>query len=158
MAERHPLCQRTSAGAPRSLSTLISESVLLCLLSGCAGMQPAANGVANHGPVCGPEAPAADDSDGKPRQIRVNVKPVYVPPIQELLAHYPRLAARKGIGGRVALRLDVEKDGSISAVWVLEHSGGCVFDGAAIDFARRYRFAPSDTPFSTMQEMAFALQ
>ncbi len=54
---------------------------------------------------------------------------------------YPAIAIRKGMNGHVIVQFDVLADGTVANVTVVESSDG-VFNNAAIQAARRFRFRP----------------
>ena len=56
---------------------------------------------------------------------------------------YPAAARRKGIEGFVSLRLEVDPEGMVAKVEVLESEPPGVFERVARRTARRYRFAPA---------------
>ncbi|MDA8231771.1 MAG: energy transducer TonB [Magnetospirillum sp.] len=57
--------------------------------------------------------------------------------------HYPRLARERGWEGVVVLLVEVGTDGAPAAVTVKCGSGHTILDQAAVDAARRWRFAPA---------------
>jgi TonB family protein len=60
----------------------------------------------------------------------------YVPP------EYPQEALRKGIRGDVRVRITVAGDGKVKLATVVSSSPAAVFDQAALDAVRRWRFKP----------------
>lgn len=54
---------------------------------------------------------------------------------------YPRIASERGLEGQVVVRFDVSETGTVSNAVVVESSNR-VFDKAAIDAAKRFRFKP----------------
>ncbi len=76
---------------------------------------------------------------------------------------YPRLAQRQGIEGYVTLRLRIDADGRVEDAVVVTAEPPGVFDDAAIQTARLYRFTPARrgaAPISTTleQTIRFELQ
>ncbi len=60
----------------------------------------------------------------------------YVPP------EYPQGALRKGLRGDVRVRITVAADGKVKSATVVASSPAAVFDQAALDAVRRWRFKP----------------
>lgn len=56
---------------------------------------------------------------------------------------YPREARRRGLEGRVSLRILVAEDGNVAQVEVAESSGEESLDNAAVDAARQWKFTPA---------------
>ncbi len=56
---------------------------------------------------------------------------------------YPRLAQRQGIEGFVTLRLRIDANGAVQDAVVVSAEPPGVFDDAALQTARRYRFTPA---------------
>lgn len=56
---------------------------------------------------------------------------------------YPREAQRRGLSGRVLLRVDVAADGSVSNVDFVQRSGTPELDRAAMNAVRKWHFTPS---------------
>lgn len=69
----------------------------------------------------------------------------YTPPKAEWRAEpfYPPWAAQSGVMGNVILAFDVEADGSVSSVRVLESAPPDVFDQTAIAALKRWRYKPA---------------
>lgn len=59
------------------------------------------------------------------------------------IPRYPRQARRRGMEGRVVLRVTVSADGSPSKITVLESSGYAILDRAAVRTFRDWRFSPA---------------
>ncbi len=57
--------------------------------------------------------------------------------------HYPRLARRRGMEGRVLLAVAVDAHGRVTEVTVLESSGYRLLDRAALEAVRRWTFVPA---------------
>ena len=66
----------------------------------------------------------------------------YVPP------EYPQDALKRAIGGEVRVRITVDADGKVKSAAVVNSSPADVFDRAALDAVRRWRFKPlaADNP------------
>ncbi len=92
----------------------------------------------------------------KPR-FRTNVRPIYVPPVEELVAAYPRQAAREGITGRVVLHITVSPSGDVKDAVVKESQPKRIFDKVARDYVMRYKFEKGEEEFETEQEIVFKL-
>jgi TonB family protein len=60
----------------------------------------------------------------------------YVPP------DYPKDALKRGIGGEVRVRITLAGDGKVKSAQILNSSPADVFDQAALDAVRRWRFKP----------------
>ena len=60
----------------------------------------------------------------------------YVPP------EYPQDALKKGIRGEVRVRITVAADGKVKSATVVQSNPADVFDKAALDAVRRWRFKP----------------
>lgn len=76
---------------------------------------------------------------------------------------YPRLAQRQGIEGFVTLRLRIDANGAVQDAVVVDADPPGVFDEAALQTARRYRFTParrgSEAVATTLQQtIRFELQ
>ena len=56
--------------------------------------------------------------------------------------HYPALARRLGAQGMAKLRAQVELDGSVSSVQVVQSSGHASLDAEALRYFQQCRFAP----------------
>jgi len=66
-----------------------------------------------------------------------------------LAPEYPALARRRGWEGLVVLQVRVEKDGTPSAVVILESSGHNILDRAAQEAIQRWRFKPAQSGLLT---------
>jgi len=78
----------------------------------------------------------------------------YVPP------EYPADALKKGIRGEVRVRITVGGDGKVKSATVVNSNPADVFDRAALDAVRRWRFAPPavdnpDTEATVMTNIVF---
>ena len=58
---------------------------------------------------------------------------------------YPRAAQRRGIEGWADVEFIVRADGTPDQIAVVESQPGAVFDSAAIDAVRDWRYEPLDT-------------
>lgn len=63
-------------------------------------------------------------------------------PIVKVNPQYPREAAMKGLEGYVQLNVDIQKDGSVSNVRIVNSSPRRVFDRAAVSAASKYKYRP----------------
>ncbi len=61
----------------------------------------------------------------------------YVPP------EYPKDALKRGLGGEVRVRFTLDADGKVKSAEVVNASPAEVFDRAALDAVRRWRFKPA---------------
>ncbi|MBV5336265.1 energy transducer TonB, partial [bacterium] len=57
--------------------------------------------------------------------------------------HYPATARRRGLEGRVLLRVRVNASGEVETVEVLDGSGAPSLDDAATEAVRRWSFRPA---------------
>lgn len=76
---------------------------------------------------------------------------------------YPRIAQRQGIEGFVTLRLRIDATGRVEDAVVVKSKPDGVFDDAALQTARRYRFTPArrggePTATTLEQTIRFELQ
>jgi len=62
---------------------------------------------------------------------------------QNAQPEYPRDAQRRGLSGRVVLRVDVGADGTATDVDFVQRSGAPELDRAAMSAVRKWRFAPA---------------
>lgn len=62
---------------------------------------------------------------------------------QNAQPEYPRDAQRRGLSGRVLLRVDVAADGTATNVDFVQRSGAPELDRAAMNAVRKWRFAPA---------------
>jgi protein TonB len=106
------------------------------------------------GALPGAELPAeaADSATQTPARPRSRPKP-----------RYPRLAQRQGLEGFVTLRLRIDAAGRVTDAVVVKAEPPDVFDDAALQTARRYRFSPArrggEAVESTLQQtIRFELQ
>lgn len=58
---------------------------------------------------------------------------------------YPLEARKKGWEGRVALSIAISEKGTVLDVYIIKSSGFSILDNAAVDSARKWRFAPAQT-------------
>jgi protein TonB len=63
-------------------------------------------------------------------------------PIVKVNPQYPRSAAMRGTEGFVQLNVDIQKDGSVSNVRIVNSNPGRVFDRAAVSAASKYKYRP----------------
>ncbi len=64
-------------------------------------------------------------------------------PVSQVPPRWPEAARRRGLNGRVTVRLKVRADGSPDEVEVLEAEPPGVFDAAALEAVRQWRFEPA---------------
>ena len=63
-------------------------------------------------------------------------------PIVKVQPQYPREAGMKGLEGFVQLNVDIQKDGSVSNVRIVNSNPRRVFDRAAVRAASKYKYRP----------------
>ncbi len=68
---------------------------------------------------------------------------------------YPREALRDGVSGEVTVAFTVNADGSVSGASVVSSNPHHVFDGAALDAIRKWRFEAPGEPVSGKRTFAF---
>lgn len=66
-------------------------------------------------------------------------------PIEPLKPEYPEIARQFGMEGRVFVKAVVEKNGTVSDVWIIKSSGSDVLDKAAVECVRNALFLPAKT-------------
>ena len=96
-------------------------------------------------PASPPPAAASRPAPRVPRLVRD------APP------RYPMIAMSRRIEGRVRVGFTIEPDGSVSSVKLLSADPAGVFDDAAIEAARRWRFEPGERSVTTTRTLNFAL-
>jgi protein TonB len=79
----------------------------------------------------------------KPPPTAVFVETVSARPLDNPSPRFPAEAMRRGIEGRVVLRLAVSADGRVSRVDVVQSAGYAILDEAAVDAARHWIFEPA---------------
>ncbi len=95
-----------------------------------------------------PEPSARAVATAAEKESASPVVPVLMPPRpvsgpDNPLPWYPRLARRRGMEGRVVLRVTVDPQGRAAAVVVVESSGYRLLDDAARQTVMRWRFEPA---------------
>ena len=68
---------------------------------------------------------------------------------------YPREALRDGVSGEVTVSFTVNSDGSVSGASVVSSNPRRVFDGAALDAIRKWKFEPPGQPVPGKKTFAF---
>jgi len=63
-------------------------------------------------------------------------------PIVKVQPQYPREAGMKGLEGFVQLNVDIQKDGSVSNVRIVNSNPRRIFDRAAVRAASKYKYRP----------------
>jgi TonB family protein len=107
-----------------------------------ATMQPVAPPSARPGPaaplVAATPPPAMMlASFGTPRSVEAPVVPLF-----HVIPEFPDEAAKAGVGaGRVRAQLEIDADGNVAAVRIIEAQPGRVFDGAVTDTLAKWKFA-----------------
>lgn len=104
-------------------------STLFLLIAPCLRAQ----GVAQY------SATVQDTSKAPPDFVNVDQMPKIV---SQAIAHYPELAKKAGIEGRVFVKIWVNKKGEPKKAVVLK-SDNNIFDQPSVDAAMKYRFSPA---------------
>jgi len=171
MAPPTPPAPRESAVSDAPLAEGASQTPMPSL----APPRPAPPRVSGLAPTAGPGTIALGAPGGSlpsmgtlpgsdlPSQGLVEKQLVPAKPKSRPRPRYPRLAQRKGIEGHVTLRLRIDATGRVEDVVVVEGEPPGVFDDAAMQTARRYRFTPArrggEAVASTLQQtIRFELQ
>ncbi|MBK7902463.1 MAG: energy transducer TonB [Proteobacteria bacterium] len=99
--------------------------------------QPVADRVNDGRPVESSQGSALANPNA-PRQLPPSElkRTRYVPP------EYPKDALKRGVGGEVRVRFTLDPDGKVKSAEVVNSSPADVFDRAALDAVRRWRFKP----------------
>ncbi len=99
--------------------------------------QPAAER-SNDGRTIASSSTGAVASPSAPHQVPASElkRTRYMPP------EYPKGALKRGVGGEVLVRFSVDADGKVKSAEVVNSSPAEVFDRAALDAVRRWRFKP----------------
>jgi protein TonB len=63
-------------------------------------------------------------------------------PLVRVPAQYPRNAASRGIEGYVVLQFDINKEGTVENVQVVEADPANIFDRAAIRAVEKFKYKP----------------
>jgi TonB family protein len=92
----------------------------------------------NDGHLLEPSQDGAVASMNAPRQLTPGdlKRTRYVPP------EYPKQALKRGVGGEVRVRFTLDADGKVKSAEVVNANPADVFDRAALDAVRRWRFKP----------------
>jgi len=78
--------------------------------------------------------------------------------LRQPTVRYPEQAMRQGIEGEVTLDFQIEADGSVSDVRVVESQPSNIFDREALQVIRRTRFEPPEQPMRARRTIEFNLQ
>jgi protein TonB len=110
--------------------------------SAAPGSEPAPKATAGSVPAA--QSPAAAPQESPPHGIAVNpsVDAGTLERLRYVAPEYPLKARDNGTSGWVDLAFDVEPDGSVTHVAVLSSDPKNVFDNAAIEALRRWRYRP----------------
>jgi protein TonB len=76
--------------------------------------------------------------------------------VQDAQPRYPARALDRRLDGRVELMFTVRPDGSVADLRVVDAQPAGVFDQAALQAARRWRFAPIPVATTTTRALRFA--
>ncbi|MCF7221541.1 energy transducer TonB [Marilutibacter chinensis] len=77
--------------------------------------------------------------------------------VRDAPPRYPMIAMSRRIEGQVKVGFTIEPDGSVSSVRLLSAQPAGVFEEAAIEAARRWRFEPGGQSVTTTRTLNFAL-
>jgi protein TonB len=105
----------------------------------------AAPPAASTAPATPPPAPAA--AAPAPRIPRI---------LRQPSVRYPQIAMRQGLSGRVTVEFQIEADGSVSDVEVVDSSNS-VFDREAVQVMRRTQFEPPSEAMRVRRTIEFSL-
>lgn len=105
----------------------------------------AAPPAASTAPATPPPAPAA--AAPAPRIPRI---------LRQPSVRYPQIAMRQGLSGRVTVEFQIETDGSVSDVEVVDSSNS-VFDREAVQVMRRTQFEPPSEVMRVRRTIEFSL-
>jgi len=98
-----------------------------------------------------PPAPTPTEAPPQPKPARVGL-PDVVSSVQPV---YPRDALRDGVSGEVTVAFTVNPDGSVSGASVVSSNPRRVFDTAALDAIRKWRFEAPGEAVSGKRTFAF---
>lgn len=102
--------------------------------------------------VDGPSAPAP--ATRLPAEPPLRVAPA-LRLVQDVQPRYPARALERRVDGRVELMFTVRPDGSVADLRVVDAAPAGVFDQAALQAARRWRFAPIPVAATTTRALRF---
>lgn len=97
-------------------------------------------------PIKDVEIPEDEQQDEQPEEI--NIKRGVLTEAVPLTYHnqpprYPRKARQRGWEGRVTLRVDVQENGRVGRLSIIQSSGYGILDDAAVKAVRRWQFEPA---------------
>lgn len=72
--------------------------------------------------------------------------------------NYPRAAERRAIEGMVKVSIDVNADGSVAAVNVIESQPAGIFDTSAINAVQRWKFEEGNPAQGVLKIIRFKLE
>lgn len=111
-------------------------------------------------PAMGAVSPAA--SQIQPTVTEAVVPPAAEPPMPKLLRQvpprYPQAAGRRGTEGRVELGFIITREGRVADVQVLSSEPPGVFDRAAIDAVKEWRYEPGQADVRARRAIVFKLE
>lgn len=158
VAARSPAAGAAAPDAPVASARPTAQSTATAPAA-VAGAPPAsASTLAAAGPV-----PAAAPSPAvrlaQSQAVEAAPEPVRAVPalrlVQDAAPRYPARAQPRRLDGRVELMFTVQPDGSVSDLRVVEAQPAGIFDQAALQAARRWRFAPIAAATTTSRALRF---
>lgn len=115
-------------------------------------------------PATSATVPVAATGGASPATARVEPPPAAEPParfapalrlVQDVQPRYPARALGRELEGRVELMFTVRPDGSVADLRIVDAQPAGVFDQAALQAARRWRFAPIPSEATTSRTLRF---
>lgn len=91
-----------------------------------------------------------EEDDPAPSNRALDLRPVFTPD-----PAYPRDALRNGTSGEVTVELTVGRDGSVIAARVVRSTPRGVFDTAALDTVKRWRYGALSSPMTVRKTFLF---
>lgn len=92
-----------------------------------------------------------EDDPASQSNRELDLRPVFTPD-----PSYPREALRNGTSGEVTIEITVGRDGSVIAARVVRSTPRGVFDSAALDTVKRWRYGAVSSPITVRKTFAFA--
>lgn len=96
-------------------------------------------------------APTPTEAPPQPKPVRAGLPDV----VNSVQPVYPRDALRDGVSGEVTVAFTVNPDGSVSGASVVSSNPRRVFDAAALDAIRKWKFQPPGEAVSGKRTFAF---
>ncbi len=138
------LAARPSAGSPQpqAVAPVAEPASSSATPSSLAGGQSAASGGLGGGQGGGQGGGVGTNVGGGSGQGGVAVDRMPTP-VQQIKPRYPLAARRRGQSGQVLLRLFVDQEGAVREVAVVRAEPAGLFEAAAVEAVRKWRFAPA---------------